>query len=248
MITCNRFGNTFDIGFLLDEEPREVIVNTFLATNIPSNQTIELNGVVRDKRRIDLFEGTRISERKLNYINKNEIIVDNEDEGFSLVNTGESRTVKDWWAAKQNEDDEEDTYGMIRFWNPPVKWKPVAGDQFFGEYLKSAVYKRKGTGEGYLTWQASISQPGTYDVYAYVPNISFRFGRRRGNSNKEMIYNYTVIHDDGKDAIEVSVDNENNGWLYLGEYYFSEGKTKVQLSDVTNNEYVIGDAVKWIRK
>jgi len=241
-------GNTFDIGFLLDEEPREVIVNTFLATNIPSNQTIELNGVVRDKRRIDLFEGTRISERKLNYINKNEIIVDNEDEGFSLVNTGESRTVKDWWAAKQNEDDEEDTYGMIRFWNPPVKWKPVAGDQFFGEYLKSAVYKRKGTGEGYLTWQTSISQPGTYDVYAYVPNISFRFGRRRGNSKKEMIYNYTVIHDDGKDAIEVSVDNENNGWLYLGEYYFSEGKTKVQLSDVTNNEYVIGDAVKWIRK
>ena len=241
-------GKTYDLGFLLDEEPREVQVNTFLASNIPSNQTLIINEVNRNSKRVDFFEGIRESSKNLVFRNSNEFIVDNEDEGFSIVNTGESRTVKDWWASMQNEEEESDSYGMVRFWNPPVKWKPVAGDKFFGEYLKSAVYKRRGSGEGYASWQRDLPQSGNYEVYAYVPNISFRFGRRRGNRNKEVNYNYRVYHDDGMEEVEVTVSNSNEGWLYLGEYYYSEGTSKVELSDVSNNEYVIGDAVKWVKK
>ena len=124
-------GKSYDIGFLLDEAPREIQVNTFLAANIPSNQTLVLNEVNRNTKRVDFYEGIRESSRKMVYRNSNEFIVDNEDEGFSLVNTGESRTVKDWWISKQNEETEDDSYGMVRFWSPPVKWKPVAGDKFF---------------------------------------------------------------------------------------------------------------------
>jgi hypothetical protein len=240
-------GKNYEIGFLLDEEPREVAVNTFLAANIPSSQTLTLNEVNRSNKKVDFFEGLRESSKVLNYRNSNEIIVDNEDEGFTMVNTGESRTLKDWWASRQNEEEESSTYGMVRFWNPPVKWEPVAGDKFFGEYLKSAVYKRKGSGEGYVTWNAMIAESGSYAVYAFVPNVGFRFGRR-GNENKEVSYNFTVFHDDGQDDVKVTVSNNSEGWLYLGEYYISQGSAKVQLSDVSDNEFVIGDAVKWSRK
>ncbi|TRX70425.1 hypothetical protein [Carboxylicivirga sp. M1479] len=241
-------GQTYDIGFLLDEEPREVLVNTYIAVNIPSSQTLTLNPINRKNKKVAFFEGSKISSKTLNYKVKNEIIVDNEDSGFELVNTGESRTVKDWWTAMQNEEDGDSDYGMVRFWNPPVKWQPVVSDKFFGEYLRSAVYKRKGSGEGYLAWKANIEQAGTYEVHAYVANITNRFRRGNNNSNKEKIYNFTVYHDDGKDPIELVISNDNSGWLYLGEFYFSEGNAQVQLSDVSNSEYIIGDAVKWIKK
>ncbi len=239
-------GENNVIGFLLDEEPREVTVNTFLAVNIPSTQALQTNDVIRGQRRVDFFEGKQASSIKLNYQEMHEVIVDNEDEGFMVVNTGESRTVKDWWTSMQNEE-ENDSYGMLRFWNPPVKWKPVAGEQFFGEYLKSACYKRKGSGDGYVVWTGSIKTPGSYEVHAYVPvSRSRRRGRRSENEAAE--YNFTIYHDDGEEPVLAKIDNDNDGWVYLGEFYFSEGKVKVQLSDVSNKEYIIADAVKWVKK
>ena len=136
---------------------------------------------------------------------------------------------------------------MIRFWNTPVKWKPVAGDDFFGEYLKSGLYKRKGIGEGFVRWTADIKEPGNYDVYAYVPNIRSGF-RRRGGGNYERDYHYTIQHDDGEDEVELVVTQDNNGWLYLGEYYFSEGSSSIKLSDQSKGDYILADAVKWVKK
>lgn len=238
-------GVTNYVGFLLDEEPREVLANTFLAANIPSSQKLNINDVVRHQPKIVFFEGKRAASAPLYYRESNEIIVDNEDEGFSMVNTGESRTVKDWWASRQNEEEEGDAYGMLRYWNPPVKWKPVAGEQFFGEYLKSAYYKRKGSGEGFLTWETNMTKPGHYEVHAYVANVQSRRGR---DNTKASEYHFTVHHDDGQAELVVAIDKDNYGWIYLGEFYWSEGQAKVQLSDVSNKDYVIGDAVKWIKK
>lgn len=239
-------GETVEIGFMLDDVPRDVTVDTYLARNIPSSQRLETNDVISDQRQVDFFEGPRSSGKTLKYAEDFEIIVDNEDEGCDFVNTGESRTIKDWWLSRRNQEEEGETYGMIRFWNMPVKWKPVAGQQFFGEYLKSGLYKRKGIGEGYVSWTGNIEDPGNYDVYVYVPDIRIRF--RRGGRNYQRDYHYTVDHDDGTDEVEIAVTQDNNGWLYLGEYYFSEGAATVKLSDQTKADFVLADAVKWVKK
>ena len=240
-------GETVDIGFILDEVPRDVSVNTYLARNIPSNQRLNINAVIKDKRVVDFFEGLQPSNKTLRYAEDFEVIVDNEDDGCSFVNTGESRTIKDWWLSRQNEEEENETYGRIRFWNTPVKWSPVAGQEYFGEYLKSGYYKRKGTGEGFVSWTGQIEAPGNYAVYAYVPNIGDGF-RRRGGGGYERDFHYTVNSDDGEDEVEIKVTQDNNGWLFLGDYYFSEGDATVKLSDLTKSDYVIADAVKWVKK
>nr|WP_321451872.1 hypothetical protein [uncultured Carboxylicivirga sp.] len=242
-------GTTVDIGFLLDDVPRDVSVNTYLARNIPSTQRLTVNPVIKDQRVVDYYEGLRPSKKKLRYADKNELIVDNEDPGCKYVNTGESRTIKDWWLSRQNEDDDKETYSSIRFWNTPVKWQPVAGQEYFGQYLKSAYYKRKGTGEGYVSWTGQITAPGNYAVYVYVPDIRDRFrGPRGGNRGYERDFHYTVEHDDGEDDVELKITQDNNGWLYVGDYYYSEGPATIKLSDITKSEYVIADAVKWIKK
>ncbi len=242
-------GTTQEIGFLLDEEPRRISVNTYLSINIPSSQNLAINNVDRETRQVDYFEGIRPSSAILQYKSDDEIIVDNEDEGFSVVNTGESRTIKDWWISIQDQEDDSNDYGSINFWSHPVKWKPIINDQYFGKYLKSAYYKRNGSGEGVATWKANIEQSGTYDVYAYVPHV--RGGRWRGRhsgGSAATNYNFTVFHDDGQDEVVQKIDNDNNEWVYLGQYYLSEGSAKVELSDMTNGEWIIADAIKWIKK
>lgn len=241
-------GQSAEIGFLLDQEPREVLVNTYLAANIPSSQRLETGTIITDQKRVPFYEGMRDLAKPVKYAESFETIVDNEDPGFEFINTGESRTLKDWWISRQNEETEADEYGMIRFWNPPVKWKPVAGGQFFGEYLKSAYYKRRGTGNGKVIWNASLKESGHYDVYAHVPATDFGWRRHRENNNGEQDYLFTVSHDDGDDEVSITISNTNSGWIYLGEYYCSQGAAKVQLSDQTNGDLVIGDAVKWIKK
>ncbi|MBI9061679.1 MAG: hypothetical protein JEZ14_06795 [Marinilabiliaceae bacterium] len=241
-------GQSYEIGFLLDQEPREVVVNTYLAANIPSNQRLETGTVITDQKRVPFYEGLRDLSRPIKYAESFETIVDNEDTGCEFVNTGESRTLKDWWISRQNEETEADEYGMIRFWNPPVKWKPVAGGQFFGEYLKSAFYKRRGSGNGKVIWTADLKQSGNYDVYAHVPATDFGWRRHRDNNSGEQDYLFTVSHDDGDEEVSVTISKNNSGWIYLGDYYCSQGAAKVQLSDQTNGDLIIGDAVKWVKK
>lgn len=239
-----------DVGFLLDEVPRDITVNTYLAENIPSTQRLEIGDVIKDKRKVNFFEGLRTSKKSIKFTEPYETIVDNEDKGFSFVNSGESKTIKDWWLSRQNQEEDDETYGMIRFWNLPVKWKPIVGENYFGEYLKSAYYKRKGTGEGYVDWKTNIKEPGNYEVYAYVPDVRNEWRRRGrdGDGGYSRDFHYTVEHDDGQDEIEVKVTQDNNGWLYLGEYYFSEGQAKVKLSDLTTSDFVVADAIKWVKK
>ena len=48
---------------------------------------------------------------------------------------------------------------------------------------------------------------------------------------------------------EVSVDfvKAEMGWNLLGSYYFSQGKAKVEITDKTNGNLVVADAVKWVK-
>ncbi|TAJ13660.1 hypothetical protein DMA11_08080 [Marinilabiliaceae bacterium JC017] len=240
-------GETVDIGFLLDQEPREVVVNTLLAANIPSSQRLETGKVIKDHRFNDYFEGVRQSTKKLRYKEVYEVIVDNEDEGCEVINTGESSTVKDWWANRQEGGTSvgDKKYGNLRLWNPPVKWELVVNGSYFGEYIKSAYYKRRGTGVGRIRWTCQIPESGNYGVYAYLPGSRHHFRRRRHTGDGS--YYYTVFHDDG-DVVRQVKSAESGDWQYLGEYYFSAGEGVVELSDKTENDIVVGDAIKWVRR
>ncbi len=239
-------GETVDIGFLTDQEPRGIFINTFLAKNIPSSSRLTGFNVVKKEGFSDYFEGIRPSDRIVSFSEPFEIVVDNEDEGCEIVNSSETNSIKDWWVNRQNKDNDDMEYKSLRWWNPPVKWELTAGSDFYGKYIKSAYFKRNGNGNGKIRWTAEIKESGDYDCYVYIPNI--QMGRRfRQQKKKEDKYTYTVHHDDGEEEISLTLP-EGGGWVLLGDFYFSEGDAIIELSDKTESALIYGDAVKWVKK
>jgi hypothetical protein len=60
-------------------------------------------------------------------------------------------------------------------------------------------------------------------------------------------FNYLVYHDAGMDKITLDADDAEEGWNFLGSWYFSAGEAKVQLTDQSNGRVVIADAIKWVK-
>ena len=81
-LTLIRQGETKRLGYVLDEKPNTVSLNTIISRNIPSVINIPIGTMSIKKTNKPLFAGEIViepSDIKPHY----ELIVDNEDEGFS---------------------------------------------------------------------------------------------------------------------------------------------------------------------
>ena len=235
-------GQPIEIGIMLDNEPREIIINTYIAQNLPTTRRIQVNNINEEK--IQGFEGIRPYNGTISTSQPHEFVVDNEDEGFSVVYKQETKTLKDWWMAR-NIEDAGDKYGSLMTWQPSHKWQFVLGDMYYGNYIKSAVYIRKGTGNNSVRWETELPESGHYSVYVYLPQMPQTRTFRRGREDSEDgSYSYTITHDEDEDIVKVDV-GQNTGWYWLGDFYISKGNASVTLSDKTERRIVVADAVKW---
>ncbi|MCK7539821.1 MAG: hypothetical protein MZV63_57410 [Marinilabiliales bacterium] len=75
--------------------------------------------------------------------------------------------------------DESETYSSIREFMVPEYWQPVVLNDYYGKYIKSAVYTKSGAGEKSVIWKGVIESAGYYDVYASIPKSANRMGMAR---------------------------------------------------------------------
>ncbi|MDR2928427.1 MAG: hypothetical protein LBV41_09570 [Cytophagaceae bacterium] len=237
-----RAGETVEIGIVSNSEPRELVINTFVAHNVPVSQTIPINNI--GEERSAAFEGIRPYSGTILTSQPYEYIVDNEDAGFSIINQQEKNTLKDWWLL-HTAPDTGDKYKSINDWRPAHKWEFVLGN-YYGNYVRSMVYIRKGNGANKVQWKTELPESGNYTVYVYLPNKHRRWNNQDDNDHAGS-YSYTVVHDDGEEAVQVKVVREA-GWHALGSFYISKGTASIMLSDKTDEHIVIADAVKWVRR
>lgn len=235
-------GQSVEIGFLSNGEPRELIVNTYVSENIPISQRVVINDIQKNGNSV--FEGARVVNTPVRFNEPYETIVDNEDTGFKMVNSSERKTLKDWWMGRDLE--KSDKY--VTLWRniDSPRWQYLLDDAGFGKFIRSVVFKHSGTGDSYAQWTANLPESGNYSVYAYVPDIqTTRSWRGEKDEGK---FTYIVVHDDGETPVEVGPVKDQNGWVYLGDFYLSAGDAIVKLSDKSTHNVVMADAVKWAKK
>ena len=234
-----------EIGIICNFEPREIVLNTHVAQNLPSTRKILIDNIIEEKA--ISFEGIRPFNGKILSMQPYEFVVDNEDEGFSVIYKQEKNTVKDRWMSRIVKETEE-KYKSINHWQPSHKWQFILGDNYYGSYIKSAVYIRKGAGDNKAQWKTDLPESGNYSVYVFLPKKGVQdtnpFARNETTSGS---YTFTVTSDDGAEEIKVDLLN-NDGWYFLGDFYISKGATSISLSDKTEKRIVVADAVKWVRK
>jgi hypothetical protein len=243
-------GANVQVGIVINNAPRMMQIHTYLSKNVPSDILFPLADFEEAPAGFKVQEGLTFLVKEITWVAANELVVDNEDPGFSVVNTAGKKTLKEYILSSRDEEESEmdgSEYKTLSFWRPAPRWTPVLNAMAFGLYTKSVYYKKPGEGNAKARFTAQLTETGRYNLYAMIPPMNFgNFGRNR-NNQEEGNYSFLVYHDDGEQEVIVPLDKEEWEWAFLGEFYFSNGEAIVELSDKSTKNIVIADAVKWVK-
>ncbi|MFC2089438.1 hypothetical protein ACFLT1_01580 [Bacteroidota bacterium] len=254
-------GETVDLQMVFYDQPRLMTVNTLISGNIPATFSNFLRSA-EEKTISNLEEYVRFSNRPVNFVEEGEVIIDNEDEGFSYISVSNESKIKQFLNSKKEKTNELEYIQMSTWWNPPV-WRPVAHSAMYGETIRSAMITRRGDGGNKARWETILDDQGFYDVFVYIPvSAMYRFGggRSRGSGDSRQRggehshgprfadegtnYNYIISSNEGTEEVEFTLRNPEDGWNRIGTFHFPADTVKIELSNLTNGSRIIADAVK----
>ena len=229
-------GACKELKTYIPEEPNKfsLQVQTNLAHNIPAfynfkNQ--EPVGTVKDATtgmfNIDTLPFTNAP---------GEFIVDNEDDGFRIL---EPRQALTRLADHQHWMREYDYDANCH-----------------GEPVKSYHVRLAGQGNTCVEWATNLPKEGTYELFVYHEEKLFSHNghiRQYINQQEQTATNptqtYQFTHANGEESITIETLQAGFGWVSLGKFPFAAGEAKIKLLDLGSSPYqaIIGDAVKWKR-
>lgn len=108
-------------------------------------------------------------------------------------------------------------------------------------YGTDYVSNSSGTGADKVRWRPNIYTAGTYQVYYWLPD---------GDTSRATNAPVTVYFNGGsKTYIVDQRANPGGKWILLGSHSFLAGTTGyVELTDNANTQYVIADAIKFVKQ
>lgn len=236
-------NQTKELFYMLDAEPRMIIINTMTSRNIPQIIMQGIQNITEDPR-ATAFEGEVVSAVPVLRQLPGEIIVDNEDPEFE-INFSEEKSLLEKWLLEEVSGTKK--YSGINNWRPPLNWTAVSNSDFFGEYVRSAYYIKSGDGSMTAKWHVPVDEPGYYDLYyhLYKPR---QFGRRGGGDQRESgEYHFNIHSDDGAEEQTLSIENAEEGWNHLGSFYFSPDTALIELTNRSESRLVFADAVRLVK-
>jgi len=232
---------TKDLSYLLDADPRMIIINTMTSKNIPQTMMEFFRDIEEDTKAIPV-ESESVTEIPVQMTLPNEIIVDNEDPEFTFTKS-ENVSLLEKWILKEKESTSK--YSGMNYWRPPIAWTAVTNSDFYGEYVRSAYYIKGGEGDLKAQWHVPIKKAGYYDVYYHFYK-SRGFGRGRDRGEEKGEYHFTVYANDGKEDAALDGQSADEGWNNLGSYYFSSDTALIELTNKSQLRMIFADAVKLV--
>lgn len=129
-------------------------------------------------------------------------------------------------------------------WNVPGKWTLMAAGYCYGDYVCSAYFKANGSGANMAEWHADIKNKGHYELSIWNPKEDNRFFMRQRRGNQNRTQTYVIDYGGNKEEFTLDLNEEEGGWISIGNFYFDKGEVVISLSDKSTSFYVIADAVK----
>ena len=223
-------------GMVVSKPPLFIFLEPYLALNrvmfyIPFNSFDE--GKIEDKEPVDGFEEVPWSLPEEDFI-----IVDDLDPGFKVVkeDTGTGLRLN-----IHGTGSEETDQGLpIASSYTPAVWSRTTTTTNWGKYRRTMALIKAGKGDNKAVFTATIPHAGLWDLELHLPNNYFR-GRKLGTWN-------LVIKDSNGDPHEIQFDFSAAtfiDWNLAGSLDLPEGETSVTLSDKTDGDFVIADAIRW---
>lgn len=245
------------MGLLLDQQPSEMTIETFISLNIPGdiqfdfrNDDLELDDRARPYEGDSLFAYKDESPP-----DSGEYLVDNEDAGFSIINTFKESYLRQKFTDWFDLNEMEDPYVRLRWWSPPSVWMPTTSKDFYGKFVRSAYHKESTDGKGKVAWEVDLEETDNYDLYYHFEGeevLRHMFGRHRRGGQSQHVdrgeLHFIVYHEDGVEDVTLNLNTAEAGWNYLGTFRLKAGINRVELTDKNETDIVIADAVKWVKR
>lgn len=230
-------GTAWQGRILTEDQPSNLVLNYNIAKNLPTTNTISFSKI--DMETDDTTHGfVQIPVEKFSRTLSGEYIVDNDSPNFKLVSSNDKTKLQELLNASESTD----KYQNMQFWRAPSKWTLTAADYMYGDVAKSAYYKRKGSGGNTAVWEFHVTEPGIYNIEVWV--AAQNFGRRRRGAQEQF---YVVESSEWKENMALNWNRTESGWYTLGTFDLPRGVTTVTLSDKTERDFVIADAIKFVK-
>ena len=197
-----------------------------------------------------------------------EIIVDNEDANFHLIDSANNRKRLTDIIKKENNEK------YIPFYKVKGNtWELTLSQEFHGEHIRSAFVKKAGTGKSKAEWKADIPEAGKYEIFVHRPHVcECPNGIFYAVDYPETKNYYTVYTPEGEKEIVIETQEADyyvactlplpaeEAWVSLGTFTLPAGESRVVLDDrgiasfkneKFGQEYaqlIAADAVKWVKK
>lgn len=220
-------------------------VSTLLAQNLPVSVDF-WEEEYRNIARVDTTTGVYELDSSAFYHVDNrvdEIVVDNDDPGFKVLKAKGF----DLLALFGREERGTKYYDRI---DTPEAWVPFINEHCYGFPIRSAFYKRAGSGEHKVEWKTRLPEAGKYEVFFY--HVSPHFVEY----DPIQEFHYTVFDGREEHEVVIPVQGKEVGWVSLGVFEFTGESAKVTLSDKDRgniggengrSQELVADAVKWVR-
>ena len=238
-------GNTsMELGVTVPAPPLEVRVETYLSQNARVMR-LALPRVDPESTTQKPFNGARASDWQPTNTG---IVVDDLDPGFSFVSPPERGFRIGLWS-DSDEDmtaPEYDSAISAPGWHRQGDAQTTA----WGKYRRTLMRIPAGRGEGIARFATALPTAGRWRLSYHLPGASASEGRDRALGITPMVddfgtYNLLIVG--GTEARPASFDAREAvpGWNVIGTYDMTKGRVSVEVSDATDGDVVVADAIRW---
>jgi ABC-type transport system involved in multi-copper enzyme maturation permease subunit len=233
--------NTIQYGTIVSKPPNMCFLSPYLSLNRGVFR-IKMNPVDHEKIiKKDPIEGVKKIPWETPV--SNSIVVDDLDGGFNIAEEEKDEGLR---IKSQNKSDIETDQGLpyLALDNlilpAPGEWSRMSNAMAWGKYRHTAAVIGKGDGSKKALFSTSLPNNGAWDLEFYLPMKGVFPGKKWGTWD-------VVVKDSNGDQQKVEFDSKasNEGWNMLGKLDLPEGKITVELSDKTDGNIVVADAIRW---
>ena len=119
-----------EIRLLCENSPRSLSINTNIAQNLPSDMIYNFGRIESTTQ--DITTGIFDTDSSLFTSNPQDIIVDNENKGFQIIESNQKKVLQSLF-----KKEDEGKYKALNNWQAPTRWTATISTDFYGDYINS---------------------------------------------------------------------------------------------------------------
>ncbi|HZM69804.1 MAG TPA: hypothetical protein VFB95_05465 [Candidatus Cryosericum sp.] len=228
--------SAIQVGLVTAAVPQTVRVVPYLALN-RGPFTVPLPALNEDRiERREPFHGWRPLDWAAGA--GETVVVDDLDQGFGIERIGE----RSRWRVRGRSrgGDLDEGLPVLTSGSPPSEWSRTTSPDAYGKYRHTMAVVVPGAADQVATFTADLPKAGLWDLEYHLPPAgSEPSAGRRGT------WRLAVVGGSGERDVTFDADGGEVGWNKVTEVDLPAGEVQVRVSDATDGDLVVADAIRW---